>query len=207
VVKPGRTSDELVSLTDIAPTFLEAAGLKPVLSGVEGPLAEMTGRSLMGILTGTNAKPREAVFTERERHTIGRIDRQSYPMRAIRTHQFLYVRNLRPHLWPMGDPHSAALDRTFADIDASPTKTVIFRNRRKPEIAPFFKRCFAKRPEEELFDLKKDPWQLTNVADRPEYAAARKKMRGALDDWMRRTADPRAKGETDFWDKCPYVGG
>ncbi|MGB9619145.1 MAG: hypothetical protein ACPL7K_01880, partial [Armatimonadota bacterium] len=164
-----------------------------------------TGRSLMDILTGTTAKPRDAVFTERERHTIGRLGRMSYPMRAIRTRDFLYIRNLRPHLWPMGDPHSTELDRMFSDIDPSPTKTFIFRNRREPDVAPFFERCFLKRPEEELFDLKKDPWQLTNVAGKPEYEAARKKLRTALDDWMRRTDDPRAKGETDFWDTCPYT--
>ena len=197
VVKPGRKTDELVSLTDIAPTFLEAAGIEP--------LKCMTGRSLMDILTDRASKPRETVFTERERHTIGRVGRQSYPMRAVRTHEFLYIRNLRPHLWPMGDPRTTVLDRTFADIDESPTKRFILENRHRPEIAPFFERCFLKRPEEELFDLKKDPWQLTNVVGKPEYEAARKKMRAALDKWMQQTDDPRAKGDTDFWDKCPYL--
>jgi arylsulfatase A-like enzyme len=199
VVQPGVRCDELVSLTDIAPTILEAAGIRPP--------AQMTGVSLMDILTGAPRIERSAVFTERERHTIGRTGMRSYPMRAIRTRDFLYIRNLRPNLWPMGDPHTTVLDRIFADIDASPTKTYIFRNRRDPLVAPFFERCFLKRPEEELYDLRKDPWQLENVAAQPNYSAVKKELRNRLDDWMRRTGDPRANGETDFWDKCPYVTG
>jgi hypothetical protein len=48
---------------------------------------------------------------------------------------------------------------------------------------------------------------LTNVADKPEYAAARKKLRAELDAWMRDTADPRAKGDDDRWDKYQFFGG
>lgn len=45
-VKPGRVLDDFISLTDLAPTFLEAAGLKP--------RADMTGLSFLGLLTGEN---------------------------------------------------------------------------------------------------------------------------------------------------------
>ena len=49
-VKAGKRIDEFISLTDMAPTFLEAANLKPPLM--------MTGRSFLGLLTG--ALPRSA---------------------------------------------------------------------------------------------------------------------------------------------------
>lgn len=118
----------------------------------------------------------------------------------IRTHDFLYLRNLRPHLWPAGDPEA------FRDVDGSPSKSEILQRRHEPEIAPYFKLACAKRPAEELYDLSKDPGQIHNVAGRPEYAEVQKRLRAELDRWMLKTADPRARGETDLWDKCPYVG-
>jgi N-sulfoglucosamine sulfohydrolase len=193
----GRVVDDLVSLADVAPTFLEAAGLRP--------LPEMTARSLMNILlsdkSGRVDPARQAVFTERERHTAARPGQTSYPVRAIRTHDFLYIRNFRPELWPSCDPPG------FADVDGSPSKTEILDRRDEPAIAPFFKLAFAKRPAEELYDLAEDPGQVHNVAGQPEYADAQAKLRRQLADWMTATGDPRAKGETDFWDRCEYVGG
>jgi N-sulfoglucosamine sulfohydrolase len=199
--KPGK-SDELIGFRDFAPTFVEAAGLRP--------LTEMTGVSFLDILKGEPIHRREAVYFERERHTDRRENHMSYPERAVRTKDFLYIRNLRPNLWPSSDPQSEAstdlIGRAFADIDGGPTKTVLLERRDDPKIKPFFEMACAKRPAEELYDIKKDPWQLRNVVDLPEYAEAKRKMRGLLDEWMTSTGDPRAKGETDFWDTCPYYG-
>lgn len=196
-IAPGRTTDELVSLTDVAPTLLEAAGLEPP--------AEMTGRSFLDLLQGANSASREAVFLERERHTNRRERMLSYPMRATRTPDFLYIRNLRPNLWPAGDPMPEASDGGYGDIDGSPTKYILVKRKDDPEIAPFFRMACAKRPEEELYDLKKDPWQIKNVAGDPRYENTRRRLRAALDDWMAKTKDPRAKRDDDRWDRYPYL--
>ena len=202
-VKGGRVVDDFVSFTDIAPTFLEAAGLKPPM--------EMTGRSFLDVLvsgkSGRVDPRRDKVFTERERHGLCREGGKSYPVRAVRTHDFLYVRNLRPELSPSGDVTTPNVVGAYGDVDGSPSKTEIITRREEPRIARLFKMAFAKRPAEELFDLSKDPGQVHNVAASREYAEIRKKLRGELDRWMLETGDPRAKGETDRWDaKCPYVG-
>src|SRR5207237_3422441 len=57
-VKPGRRSDAFISFQDLAPTFLEAAGLKPTPA--------MTGRSFLDLLTGESSVVRDHVFLERE---------------------------------------------------------------------------------------------------------------------------------------------
>ncbi len=195
-IKPGRVVDDFISFCDFAPTFLEAAGIKPP--------KDMTGRSFTNLLTSDKSgwidPVRDKVFVERERHTVCRPNGQSYPVRGIRTKDFFYLRNLRPNLWPIGDPD------VFRDCDGSPSKTEILKRRAEPEIAPFFDLSFAKRPEEELFDLKKDPDQIRNVAAEAKYADVKKKLRAELDKWMAETADPRAKGETDFFDTAPYQG-
>ncbi len=198
-VKGGRTIDDFVTLADLAPTFLEAAGLRP--------LPEMTGRSILGLLTGTE-KPggRQMVFVERERHANVRRRNLSYPARAVRTREFLYIRNLRPERWPAGDPELYHSVGPFGDCDDGPTKQLILARRDDPAAAKYFRLCFEKRPAEELYDLRRDPYQIDNVAGKPEYGAAQKKLRATLDRWMRETADPRATSDDDPWDRYPYFG-
>jgi arylsulfatase A-like enzyme len=196
-VKGGKTSDAFVNLADLAPTFLEAAGLKP--------MPEMTGQSLLPLLVGKKQRHRDKVFLERERHANVRNGDLSYPSRAVRTKDFLYVRNFRPDRWPAGDPEKWKSVGPFGDCDGSPSKELILAHRDKPEFVKFFQLAFAKRSVEELYDLSKDPHQITNVADRTEYAATKQKLRIRLDRWMKDTKDPRAFSDNDPWDRYPYV--
>ncbi|HEV7867980.1 MAG TPA: hypothetical protein VGO90_09880 [Chthoniobacteraceae bacterium] len=66
--------------------------------------------------------------------------------------------------------------------------------------------AFGKRPAEELYALRSDPHELTNVADRPEHAEAKQALRARLDKWMTHTADPRAMNDDDRRDAFPYYG-
>lgn len=197
-VKGGRTIDDFVSLSDVAPTFLEAAGIKP-------PPA-MTGQSLIGLLKGKRQPDRDMVFLERERHANVRRGDLSYPVRAVRTRDFLYVRNLRPDRNPGGDPEHYFSVGGYGDTDNSPTKELLLTRQDDSAIKPFFQLAFARRPAEELFDLRRDPWQTINVADQPRYAKAKRRLRQELDDWMRRTGDPRASLDDDRWDLFRYFG-
>jgi len=200
-VKAGQVCDDFINLVDLAPTFLEAAGLNPP--------PEMTGRSFLGLLTGEE-KPglRGTVFLERERHADVRTGGVGYPMRAIRTRDYLYVRNLRSARWPAGDPQAYKDPyRPFGDCDDGPTKNYILGHREEPAMRGCFELCFGKRPAEELYDLNRDPHQLRNVAGQSEYRAAQKELRAQLDRWMRESADPRATRDDDHWDAYPYFGG
>jgi arylsulfatase A-like enzyme len=196
----GQVCDDFINLMDLAPTCLEAAGLKP--------LPEMTGRSFLGLLTGAEkCGSRNTVFLERERHANARAGDAGYPVRAVRTREFLYLRNLRPDRWPDGDPlaHMGPI-REFADCDDGPTKNYILDHRDEPGMQQFFWLCFGKRPAEELYDVSKDPHEINNVAGQPEYAAAQKQLRAQLDQWMKDSADPRAVKDDDHWDSYPYYG-
>lgn len=197
-VKGRRTLDEFVVLTDIAPTLLEAAGLRPK--------PEMTGRSLMPLLAGQKQPGRDKVFLERERHANVRRGDLSYPVRAVRTKDFLYIRNFRPDRWPAGDPEMYFAVGEFGDIDGGPSKELLISRRNDPAVAKYFKLATAIRPAEELYDLRKDAGQLDNVAEKAEYAKAKKQLRSALDKWMRETGDPRATTDDDRWDRHPYFG-
>ncbi|HLX60430.1 MAG TPA: sulfatase [Planctomycetota bacterium] len=218
-IKPGRVCDLFTHSTDFAPTFLEAASLKP--------LPEMTGHSLLDILLSDSPQPardagetpapqtsaasassaRDHVFLERERHANVREGDLGYPCRAIRTNEFLYIRNLALERWPAGDPKRWKSVGPFGDIDGGPTKEVVLSGEDEKNIIPkFFKLACEKRPAEELYDLAKDPNQLTNVAADPAYQDAKRQLRARLDKWQADTNDPRAKGWTDAFDKYPYNG-
>jgi len=199
VVRPGRVVDDFVSLSDLAPTFLEAAGLKPP--------AEMTGRSFLNILLsarqGRVDRSRDRVFTGKERHVICRPGGAGYPMRAIRTARFLYIRNFKPHLWPAGDPQWRRgywPEVPYGDIDDSPTKRFMMEHKDQPQVGRLFELAFGKRPAEELYDLEKDPEQLTNVAYEPGYAKVKKRLSAALMEELKRTKDPRVLGRGDLFD-------
>jgi len=196
-VKGGRVVEDVVSLCDLAPTFLEAAGLTPP--------AAMTGRSLVGVLasgkSGRVDPARDHVLVGMERHTCAQAGTtEGYPMRAIHTHDHLYIRNFKPDRWPAGTPEA------YRDIDDSPTKTYMMKNRDDPKVKPLFERAFGKRPAEELYDRRTDPGLLTNVAADPAYAEVRKRLADALVAELKATADPRALGKGDVFDHYPYRG-
>lgn len=199
----GRTVRDFVSLTDIAPTILQAAGLEP--------LPEMTGKSLLNILLSSDSGQvdpnRDHVFTERERHTCTRPNNASYPVRSIVTERWHLIWNLRPQLWPAGNPPEESVGRDYGDIDGSPTWSEMLNRKEDPKIRPFFLAAAgAKRPEFELYDLLNDPGEMNNLAGRPEVAQIEAELKEKLKSWMTRTGDPRASGDTDFWDRAVYYG-
>lgn len=198
-VQAGAVSDAMISLVDLAPTFLDAAAIAPP--------PDMSGRSLRRLLRGEAEPGRDRVFVERERHANVRRGDLSYPVRAVRTRDHLYIRNLRPDRWPAGDPELYHSVGPFGDIDDGPSKQVLLRRRDDPAIAPFFTLAMAKRPAEELYVLTGDPHQRTNVVTDPAHAAVLATLRGSLETWRRDTADPRATNDDDRWDHYPYYGG
>jgi len=199
-IPAGRTVDDFVNMNDLAPTFLEIAGL-------EIPSA-MTAKSLTNILfsskNGRIEKERDFVVTARERHALCRLNGLGYAGRAIRTDNFLYIRNYHPERWPAGDPP------LYGDVDAHmlhypcPTKMHILLNKENPDEKVFFARAFAKRPAEELYDLGTDPDQMNNVADHEEFQNIKKELSHRLNSYLENTKDPRVLGGELIWDQAKY---
>lgn len=208
-VAAGRTVTDFVSLTDFAPTVLDIAGI--AIPDV------MTGRSFLNLLTaeasGMIDSSRTAVYVGKERHVPAQEapDGGGYPMRAIRTADYLYIRNFRPDRWPSGTPHyekAFLYPAWYSDTDASPTKHDMIDNRHRDEThRRVFDLAFAKRPAEELYDLQKDPHQLHNVAADPAYTQIKKELWNRLMGTLHATGDPRVRGQGDVFDMQPYTGG
>lgn len=202
-IKKGRVVDDFVSLADLAPTFLESAGIMP--------LDVMTGRSLMNIFesdkSGTVDPSRDHVLTGKERHTPAQANHMGgTPMRAIRNRNYLYIHNFRPDRWPAGNPDTSMRGPSLSDIDNSPTKKYIVDHKNDPKLKKYYELCCGKRPADELYDLSKDPHQLINVASNPEYKEILKRLKDQLMKELRETEDPRSVGKGDSFDKYPYLG-
>jgi N-sulfoglucosamine sulfohydrolase len=57
------------------------------------------------------------------------------------------------------------------------------------------------KPQEELYDLQADPWNLKNLADSPEYAAVRQTLKRQLEAYQRQTKDPRVTGDLGVFER------
>ena len=194
---------EFVSLTDLAPTFLEMAG-------VDVP-PQMSGQSLTPLLmtegTDLEFSGRDHVVFGRERHVPGQLtpSMAGYPSRGIRTDEFLYIRNFFPERWPAGVPDKATHPfNSYADCDDGPTKTYLVENEDTPGLEQFFEWSFGKRPAEELYNIENDPYQLTNLATDPDYESVKNSLSTQLMEELKALKDPRVMGGEVKFDNYPY---
>ncbi len=182
-VKAGRSVSDFVSLCDLAPTFLEAAG-------IPSPKA-MTGRSLFPQLkskrSGQIDTDRDHVLTGMSRHCF------PYPRQALRTDRYLYVRNKNPEKWMTGRRQGPPQIFDFSkrhwpegaeafcfNIDPSPAKQYMLTHPADPLVQACWTQAFGPYPREELYDCNNDPGQLHNLAQDPDRANELRTMRKRL---------------------------
>ena len=201
--KPGRKVHDLVSLTDLMPTYLEACD-------IEHPgKFPMAGRSLVPILLsdkeGFVDSERTAAYSCRERHSSSRWNNLAYPQRCIRTQRYLYIRNFRPERWPAGTPRKLGtgnypkgdneplgpMHGGYHDIDACPTLDFMIEKAEDATLGKFLQLSVDHRAEEELFDVNSDPDCLHNLASSADHAEVKAKLAKQLEDFLRKTGDPR----------------
>ncbi len=197
---PGRMVDAFVNLSDLAPTFLEAARLQPP--------AMMTADSMLDIFRDQRVAPRDAAYIAMERHDGCRRGGKGYPCRALRTQDYLYIYNFEPSRWPAGSPNPADCARSipYGEIDSSPTKTYMLEHRSEQDVSRLAALAWGIRPAEELYDLKQDPSQMTNLAGDSRYAQAKRALHEQLWEHLQETTDPRVIGGPVLWDHYPYYG-
>ena len=193
---PGRTVNDYVSFIDLAPTFVEVAGVKWEKTGMAPP----QGRSLTDILfaaQGGRVNPaRDHVILGRERNDVGRPHDEGYPVRGIIKDDTLYLHNFKPARWPACNPETG-----YLDVDGSPTKTEVLKSRGDPTTKKYWDACFGKRGAEELYDLKGDPDCLNNLAGKKDVSALKKQ----LFDELKVQEDPRVLGNGKVFDEYPHA--
>ena len=120
-------------------------------------------------------------------------------MRAIRTSDWLYIRNFRPERWPSGDPP------VFGEVDYSPTKDFMLRYKDRPDVRPLYDLAFAKRPEEELYAVSDGYANLHNKAQDDCLSEIKESLWLRLRSRLEGTRDPRIQGGGDVFDHYPHT--
>jgi N-sulfoglucosamine sulfohydrolase len=197
----GRVVNDYVSFIDFAPTFLEIAGISIKQSGMQPP----SGKSLTDILysekSGNVNQKRNYVLIGQERHDVGRPNDEGYPIRGIVQEGYLYLINYKFDRWPSGNPETG-----YLNTDGGPTKTFILNTRRVQGNWFYWQYNFGKHPEEELFDLNKDPYCMHNLAKDRSLAAIKENLRAVMIKILLEQKDPRILGNGDLFDQYEYAG-
>ena len=191
--RPGRVSDDYISLVDMAPTILKLAGVSAEDIGME----PVFGMELTDILADKPVNDRSVLVLGRERHDDARPENQGYPIRALLEDGYLYIHNFKPWLYPAGNPEIG-----YRDCDSSPTKTSILNLRREGADTSYWHACMGFRPEIELYYLPDDPMCVINLADSEKKRA--EAMDATLVSRLKAQGDPRMEGNGDIFDSYPF---
>jgi arylsulfatase A-like enzyme len=172
----GLESNSLISVIDIAPTFLELAGLQV------GPTFQ--GISFAKTLQNPETEHRQYIFAEHNWH-----DYEAHE-RMVRSKHFMYVVNNRPN-FPNQGPADSNRSPSYQDL-----KTVRDQGRLSAAQADVF---LTPRPHEELFDCLNDPEQLSNIASNEKYQETLDDLRFVMRRWVVETGDDVPENLTGSW--------
>ncbi len=200
IQNPGREVNDFVNFIDLAPTFLEIAGIPENESGMQ----PIQGTSLTDILYSGNeglvSPERNFVLVGKEKHDVGRPGDVGYPVRGIIKDGFLYLKNFKTDRWPAGNPETG-----YLNTDGSPTKTVILNERRNTGERYYWDLNFGKRVNEELYNIVEDPFCINNLVMNISYAEKRKILEKELVEKLAEQSDPRISGNGDIFDSYLYA--
>jgi arylsulfatase A-like enzyme len=167
-----RETSALISAEDLAPTLLEAAGLKPH--------ERMSGKSFLPLLKGETFEARKYIFVERGPHGSAPVtvnmSNSGYDLsRAVRSDRYKFIYNCTP--WIPYSPVDSAAGPAWKQMQAAHQAGSLEESLGKTYFS-------LPRPVYELYDLQTDPAELRNLSGQPEVANVEAELREALAEKM-----------------------
>lgn len=196
----GRKVNDFISFADFAPTFIEVAGLDWKETGMHSTAGQSLTDVFYNDQSGQINPERNFILIGKERHDVGRPYDWGYPVRGIIKGDMLYLHNFKPDRWPAGNPETG-----YLNTDGSPTKSYILDHRTTQGMYHYWQWNFGKRPKEELYNIKKDPYCLHNLADDPAYIQLKQGLKSNLYKKLKEEGDPRMLGQGYIFDEYPYM--
>jgi N-sulfoglucosamine sulfohydrolase len=195
-----RRVDDIVSFIDLAPTFLEVAGIPQNTAGMH----PIEGKSLLPILksklSGKIETGRDYLLVGQERHDIGRPGDVGYPIRGFQKGGFLYLKNYETDRYPVCNPETG-----YLNTDGGATKTYIINQRRRDNARTYWNMAFGKRPTEELYDISKDPDCVVNLANQASFQNLKKSLKAQMEKMLLTQGDLRMRGLGHIYERYPVV--
>jgi len=187
-VKKATRSNALTQYVDIVPTLIDIAGGDPtkINTGVKDAngYTGFDGKSFNNILLDKSTELRDVVFGVQT--TRGIINgSESYPVRSARNKKYLYIHNLQPN-------------NTFQNVLIN---TPLFKSWIGKDSARA--NLYMHRPEEELYDVTKDPYQLVNLAADSSLKNVKEQLKTMLVSFMKQQGDKGIATEMDANNRKP----
>lgn len=170
----GAHNAELVSFVDFAPTVLSLAGA-PIPPSMEGQV----------FLGPAKAPPRTHAFGARDR-----ADDMFEMSRATWDSQYIYIRHYMPHL-----PY---IQEGFINSDRKDSYRALRRAKMRGTLNTEQRKLWEPKPVEELYDLRADPLELTNLAESPSHQDIKSTLRQTLHHWMLKHKDLGLLTESEY---------
>jgi N-sulfoglucosamine sulfohydrolase len=187
-IKPGTRNAAMLEYIDITPTLIDIAGSDPkkINTGSKDGNGNtgFDGMSFKKVLTAELTHMRNYVFAE---HTTRGIIQGSdaYASRSARNAKFLYIHNLN---------YKEEFQNTI-------THSPLFKQ--WMEADPVRSASYIRRPEEELYDVVNDPFDLKNLAGDPKYAAVKNELKSQLQAFMKQQNDKGIQTEMEALSRQP----
>jgi len=168
-VKPGAVSDAMVEYVDVAPTFIDTAGGKPV--------AGLDGKSFLPVLVGEAKRHKEHVFGIMTTRGINN-GTDAFAIRSVRGERYKLILNLN---------HESQFTNACTKMPLF--QSMIAKANGGDRLAKRLVYAYQHRPAVELFDLKADPLEMNNIASQAGSELHIKRLRGKLEAWMEAQGD------------------
>jgi N-sulfoglucosamine sulfohydrolase len=170
-VRPG-TSKALVAHVDLLPTILQ-------ITGAQIP-SYLDGKTYLDVLTKNAKKHNEHVFLTHSQDGNMNVS----PMRGVRTSQYKYILNLAPQY-----PFTTHIDKAKKH-DGGYSYFRSWEKLAETDVkAQQLLNSYHNRPNEELYDIVKDPDELHNLAGDAKYFKVLDQLRKKLSAWRQMQHD------------------
>ncbi|SEN27671.1 Arylsulfatase A [bacterium A37T11] len=175
----GTETDAIVQYEDITPTLIDIAGGKPI--------DQLDGQSFLKVIAGQATKHRDFAYGIHNNFPEG----PPYPIRSIRDSKFKLILNLQADSnyyikYMMNPANENNAYTSWLSKAQSDAKNKFLTDR------------IAKRPPIELYDLKKDPYELNNLSEKKEYHNTIENLKSLLGKWMVSQGDKGIEMDVPF---------
>lgn len=177
VINSGLNSDAIIQYVDVLPTLIEAIGDSP-------NQYDFDGNSFLPVLRGDQKPHNDYAFSLQTSKGIYNGP-EAYGIRSVRSKEYRFIWNLN-------------YQNEFQNLVTSGYGPFESWERKANDGDPFAKKrvnWYKKRPQFELYDLRKDPYELYNLTDESAYNPVQKNLKEVLDKWMEQQGDRGAETE------------
>lgn len=167
VIKPGTETSAIVQYEDLLPTFIDVAG---------GKVPDVIdGKSLVDVFQGKTKTHHKYAY-----HVHNNVpEGPAYPIRSISDGRYRLIWNLTP-------------EETYVEKHIEKAEWYLSWKAQDTDQAHKIMNRYKNRPEFELYDIKKDPFEMNNLADMKKYSKKKAELTMELQKWMKQQNDTGA---------------